>query len=243
MPVNGIELKEGQIWKTKNYGVVKLSDSGVSANYPWRMRFPNSGESIGSITTDGKYWEEDEMPELLECIYNPEDKGEKEPMKFNPKSEPTKLFLPKPGDKIIRNNGEEFICCTKEFLNEGGLATYLSAKNKIFAYREAHDKCYHKYEWTYWDAEGKASYDDHNIMEVIPQSSEDSADKKEEVQEEPRYNAEQALYTANEIMEIIENVYKMPGTPWEFKDNLIKHLDRLGSKEYQEYLRLKVIYG
>ena len=108
MPVNGIELKEGQIWKTKNYGVVKLSDSGVSANYPWRMRFPNSGESIGSITTDGKYWEEDEMPELLECIYNPEDKGEKEPMKFNPK----------PGDKIICNNGEEFICCTLEFLRK-----------------------------------------------------------------------------------------------------------------------------
>ena len=53
---------------------------------------------------------------------------------------------------------------------------------------------------------------------------------------------EQPLYTANEIMEIIENVYKMPGTPWEFKNNLIKHLDRLGSKEYQEYLRLRAIY-
>lgn len=77
MPVNGIELKEGQIWKTKNYGVVTLSDSGVNANYPWRMNFPNNGDyPIGSITTDGKYWEEDEMPELLECIYSPEDKKE-----------------------------------------------------------------------------------------------------------------------------------------------------------------------
>ena len=48
------------------------------------MNFPNNGDPIGSITTDGKYWEEDEMPELLECIYNPEDKEEKKPMKFNP---------------------------------------------------------------------------------------------------------------------------------------------------------------
>ena len=72
MPVNGIELKEGQIWKTKNHGVVELSDNGVNANYPWRMNFPNNGDPIGSITTDGKYWEDDEMPELLECIYNPE---------------------------------------------------------------------------------------------------------------------------------------------------------------------------
>ena len=78
MPVNGIKLAAGQKWKTKNYGVVKLSDSGVNSNYPWRMNFPNNGDPIGSITTDGKYWEDDddEMPELLECIYNPEDKGE-----------------------------------------------------------------------------------------------------------------------------------------------------------------------
>ena len=76
MSVNGIKLAAGQKWKTKNYGVVTLSERGVNSNYPWRMDFPNNGDPIGSITTDGKYWEEDEMPELLECIYNPEDKKE-----------------------------------------------------------------------------------------------------------------------------------------------------------------------
>ena len=74
MSVNGIKLAAGQKWKTKNYGVVTLSEQGVSSSYPWRMNFPDNGDPIGSITTDGKYWEEDEMPELLECIYNPEDK-------------------------------------------------------------------------------------------------------------------------------------------------------------------------
>ena len=27
-------------------------------------------------------------------------------------------FTPQPGDKIICNNGEEFVCCTLEFLRE-----------------------------------------------------------------------------------------------------------------------------
>ena len=145
-------------------------------------------------------------------------------------------FTPQPGDKIICNNGEEFICCTKEFLNEDGLATYLSAKNKIFAYREAHDKCYHKYEWAYCDAEGKASCDDHNIMEVIPQSSEDSADKKEEVQEEPRYTVEEVFYAIKEYC----GKYDSPlGCEFEIK-NLLKRFDE--DPEYKEYIRLKAIY-
>ena len=143
-------------------------------------------------------------------------------------------FNPVPGDKIICNNGEEFICCTKEFLNEDGLATYLSAKNKIFAYREAHDKCYHKYEWAYWDAEGKASCDDHNIMEVIPQSSEASADKKEEVKEEPRY-------TVEEVIEAIQLVTPNEA-PWNWVPEIKEHLNKAKDPQYLEYLRLKAIY-
>ena len=229
MPVNGIELKEGQIWKTKNYGVVELSDSGVNANYPWRMRFPNNGESIGSITTDGKYWEEDEMPELLECIYNPEDKGEKKPVKFNPKSEPTKLFLPKPGDKIICNNGEEFICCTLEFLRET-IYEGIKSDKPILGYRKSeYDET-----WKDWDEHGKASYDnDYDIREVIPQSSEVTVDKKEEVKEEPRYNLQ-------EIKEAWDaSGWVISTSAWEaFQKNLTK----VNSAEYQEYLRLKAIY-
>ena len=29
-------------------------------------------------------------------------------------------FTPKPGDKIICNNGEEFICCSADFLVKDG---------------------------------------------------------------------------------------------------------------------------
>lgn len=218
MPVNGIELKEGQIWKTKNYGVVKLSDSGVSANYPWRMRFPNNGDSIGSITTDGKYWEEDEMPELLECIYNPEDKGEKKPMKFNPK----------PGDKIICNNGEEFICCTLEFLRET-IYEGIKSDKPILGYR----KFGYYEEWMDRDEEALSYPEEYGIREVIPQSSEVIDDKKEEVKEEPRYNLQE-----------IKDAWDASGwivvtSSW---NTFQKNLTKVNSPEYQEYLRLKAIY-
>ena len=222
MPVNGIELKEGQVWKTKNYGVVTLSDSGVSANYPWRMNFPNNGDPIGSITTDGKYWEDDdEMPELLECIYNPEDKGEKKPMNFNPK----------PGDKIICNNGEEFICCTLEFLKET-FHDLVAPSEVILGYNERWS------EWQSWDFNGQAEWGGirYHIREVIPQSSEGLTDKKEEVQEEPRYTVEEVFYAIKEHC----GKYDSPlGCEFEIK-NLLKRFDE--DPEYKEYLRLKAIY-
>ncbi len=231
MPVNGIELKEGQIWKTKNYGVVTLSDSGVNANYPWRMNFPNDGDPIFSITTDGKCWEDDEMPELLECIYNPEDKGEKKPMKFNPKSEPTKLFLPQPGDKIICNNGEEFICCTLEFLREA-IYEGIKSDKPILGYRKfGYDEA-----WMDWGGEALSYPEEYNIREVIPQSSEVTAHKKEEVKEEPRYTVEEVFYAIKEHC----GKYDSPlGCEFEIK-NLLKRFDE--DPGYKEYLRLKAIY-
>lgn len=229
MPVNGIELKEGQWWKTKHYGVVTLSESGVSANYPWRMTFPNNGDPIGSITTDGKYWEEAEMPELLECIYNPEDKEEKKPMKFNPQ----------PGDKIICNNGEEFICCTLEFLRET-IYEGIKSDKPILGYRKfGYDE-----EWLDWYEDGYEDWDaslapedDYDIREVIPQSSEVTADKKEEVKEEPRY-------TVEEVIEAFSNVLHLSwmGGHKEGIEKAKDYLEKKSNKEYQEYLRLKAIY-
>ena len=218
MSVNGIRLAAGQKWKTKNYGVVTLSESGVNSNYPWRMNFPNNGDPIGSITTDGKYWEEDETPELLECIYNPEDKEEKKPMKFNPQ----------PGDKIICNNGEEFICCTLDFLYAKGI--HPSKPQAILGFDFVEET------WQDWDEDGYASLapeDDYDIREVIPQSSEVTADKKEEVKEEPRY-------TMQEIKEAWDaSGWVISTSAWEaFRKNLTK----ISSPEYQEYLRLKAIY-
>lgn len=232
MPVNGIELKEGQIWKTKNYGVVKLSESGVNADYPWRMNFPNNGDPIGSITTDGKYWEEDEIPELLECIYNPEDKGEKKPMKFNPTSESTKLFLPKPGDKIICNNGEEFICCTLEFLHET-ISTGIRSDKPILGYHKS------EYDegWQDWDEEALACPEEYGIREIIPQSLEAPADKKEEVKED-------SLYTVDEVFDAIFETTKhlQIEIPWDYIDDVKEHLSRKNDPQYLEFLRLKAIY-
>ena len=221
MSVNGIKLAAGQKWKTKNYGVVKLSESGGTSNYPWRMNFPNNGDPIGSITTDGKYWEEDETPELLECIYNPEDKEEKKPMKFNPQ----------PGDKIICNNGEEFICCTLGFLQEN-IAKFISSDKPILGYW----KYKHNNTWQDWDEHGNTSYDndnDYDILEVIPQSSEVTAHKKEEVKEEPRF-------TMQEIKEAWDaSGWVISTSAWE---SFQKNLTKINSPEYQEYLRLKAIY-
>ena len=223
MPVNGIKLAAGQKWKTKNYGVVTLSESGVNSNYPWRMNFPNNGDPIGSITTDGKYWDEDETPELLECIYNPEDKEEKKPMNFDPQ----------PGDKIICNNGEEFICCTLGFLQEN-IAKFISSNKPILGYW----KYKHNNTWQDWDEHGNASYDndnDYDIREVIPQSSEVTDDKKEEVKEEPRYTVEEVFQAAADVWDV---------KPWSSKSiqEVKEHLSKINDPQYLEFLRLKEIY-
>ena len=222
MSVNGIKLAAGQKWKTKNYGVVTLSESGVNSNYPWRMNFPNNGDPIGSITTDGKYWEEDETPELLECIYNPESEE---------KTAMTNKFNPNPGDKIICNNGEEFICCTLGFLQEN-IAKFISSNKPILGYW----KYKHNNIWQDWDEHGNASYDndnDYDIREVIPQSSEVIDDKKEE-----------PLYTVDEVFDAIFEVTKHLEIeiPWDYIDDVKEHLSRINDPQYQEYLRLKAIY-
>ena len=226
MSVNGIRLAAGQKWKTKNYGVVTLSESGVNSNYPWRMNFPNNGDPIGSITTDGKYWEEDETPELLECIYNPESEE---------KTAMTNKFNPNPGDKIICNNGEEFICCTLGFLQEN-IAKFISSNKPILGYW----KYKHNNTWQDWDEHGNASYDndnDYDIREVIPQSSEVTADKKEEVKED-------SLYTVDEVFDAIFEVTKHLEIeiPWDYIDDVKEHLSRKNDPQYLEFLRLKAIY-
>ena len=162
------------------------------------------------------------MPELLECIYNPESEE---------KTAMTNKFNPQPGDKIICNNGEEFICCTLEFLRKTVYEGIKSDK-PILGYRKfGYDAV-----WTDWDEHGDAGFDyddDDNIREVIPQSSEVTDDKKEEVKEEPRYSLQ-------EIKEAWDaSGWVISTSAWEvFQKNLTK----ISSPEYQEYLRLKAIY-
>lgn len=141
----------------------------------------------------------------------------------------TNKFDPQGGDKIICNNGEEYICCTKKFLTEKGCATSCY-KSGIFAYREDEQNETTGVEWTYFNEEGEGYYD---IREVIPQSVESSADEKEEVKGEPRY-------TLQEIKEAWDaSGWVSAISCW---DNFQKNLTKINLPEYQEYLRLKAIY-
>ena len=143
-------------------------------------------------------------------------------------------FTPKPGDKIICNNGEEFICCTLEFLRET-IYEGIKSDKPILGYR----KFGYEEEWMDWDEDGYASLapeDGYDIREVIPQSSEVTAHKKEEVKEEPRYTVEEVFYAIKEHC----GKYDSPlGCEFEIK-NLLKRFDE--DPEYKEYLRLKAIY-
>ena len=148
----------------------------------------------------------------------------------------TNKFNPKPGDKIICNNGKEFICCTLEFLQEN-IAKFISSAKPILGYW----KYKHNNIWQDWDEHGKASYandDDYNIREVIPQSSEVTDDKKEEVKED-------SLYTVDEVFDAIFETTKhlQIEIPWDYIDDVKEHLSRKDDPQYLEFLRLKAIYG
>ena len=142
-------------------------------------------------------------------------------------------FTPQPGDKIICNNGEEFICCTLETLISKGFGIYFKSKSDsvIFGMKEDHS------EWMYWHYGSYLNDFEWNIREVIPQSSEVTDDKKEEVKEEPRYTVDEvfdALFEETKHIDI--------EVPWDYIDDVKEHLSRKNDPQYMEYLRLKAIY-
>lgn len=150
-------------------------------------------------------------------------------MKFNPKSEPTKLFLPKPGDKIICNNGDELICCSADFLVKDGFDVSTDS-NLIYGYQPSKHGLY-QYGWTFWDESGVHGDEGWCIREVIP------AETKEVMKEgeEPRYTVEEVFYAIKQ--------YVGYESPLDYKDGikrLLKNLDE--DPQYKEYLRLKAIY-
>lgn len=140
-------------------------------------------------------------------------------------------FSPKPGDKIICKNGDELICCDAAFLAKDGFDVSTDS-NLIYGYQLSKHGLY-QYGWTFWNEFGIHADERWCIREVIPQSSEVTADKKEEVKEEPRY-------TMQEIKEAWDaSGWVLAISGW---DNFQKNLTKIGSPEYQEYLRLKAIY-
>ena len=142
-------------------------------------------------------------------------------------------FTPKPGDKIICNNGEEFICCTLEFLRET-IYEVIKSDKPILGYR----KFGYEEEWMDWDEEAHSCpEEEYGIREVIPQSSEVTDDKKEELKED-------SLYTVDEVFDAIFETTKhlQIEIPWDYIDDVKEHLSRKNDQQYQEYLRLKAIY-
>lgn len=224
MPVNGIELKEGQIWED-NVGIrrtIKRNPSG-SVDFPW-IGENTEGGGYSTLTNDGRFNGVDySYFDLNKLIYNPESEE---------KTAMTNKFNPKPGDKIICNNGEEFICCTLEFLRKT-IYEGIKSDKPILGYRKfGYDE-----EWMDWDGEDLSYPEEYGIREVIPQSSEVTDDKKEEVKED-------SLYTVDEVFDALFEVTKYIEIeiPWDYIDDVKEHLSRKNDKQYQEYLRLKAIY-
>ena len=142
-------------------------------------------------------------------------------------------FTPKPGDKIICNNGEEFICCTLETLVSEGFDPYFKNKSDSTVFGTKGDYS----EWMYWCNGGYPNDPEWNIREVIPQSSEVTDDKKEEVKEEPRHTVEEVFDALFEVTKHIDIE-----VPWDYIDDVKEHLSRKNDPQYLEFLRLKAIY-
>ncbi len=161
--------------------------------------------------------------DLNNLIYSPESEE---------KTAMTNKFDPQPGDKIICNNGEEFICCTLEFLRET-IHEGIKSDRPILGYRKfGYDEA-----WMDWDEGAISCPEEYCILEVIPQNSEVTAHKKEEVKED-------SLYTVDEVFDAIFETTKhlQIEIPWAYIDDVKEYLSRKNDKQYQEYLRLKAIY-
>ena len=224
MPVNGIELKEGQIWEdnVRIQRTIKRNPSG-SVDFPW-IGENTEGGGYSTLTNDGRFNGVDySYYDLNKLIYNPESEE---------KTAMTNKFNPQPGDKIICNNGEEFICCTLEFLRKT-IYEGIKSDKPILGYRKfGYDE-----EWMDWDGEALSCPEEYGIREVIPQNSEVTDDKKEEVKED-------SLYTVDEVFDAIFETTKhlQIEIPWDYIDDVKEHLSRKNDPQYQEYLRLKAIY-
>lgn len=216
MAVNGIELKEGQVWKRYDGVKFRLEPSWDNKTYVWKTVYEN-GE-YDTVDCNGNRWERDTIPFLREIVYNPEEVNTSE-------ENVPKKFDPKPGDKIICNNGEEFICCTKEDI-EKNLGFTIYPHEDILGYQSA------PLQWQDWNSAGVAEGDDeyeYNIRKVIPKQ------KEEDMQE---FNKEEPKYTVEDIRKAFAAL------EWEATSyrSLIEALNKIANPEYLEYLRLKAIY-
>lgn len=211
MPVNGIELKEGQVWLDAS-GDKRVLEKTARVRYPWRATSKESGD-WNTYTDNGMYL--GDTPSMIDLVTLISEK--EEIMKFNPK----------PGDKIICNNGEEFICCTPETLTSKGVATWLEDKScTIFGISENWEQ---DSSWMYWEADNSPSDYEWSIKEIIPAQQE----VKQEVAEV--VTTEEKTYTVRQIKDAFDALQ------WydESFELLLGKLNEPQDPEYQKYLDLK----
>lgn len=211
--VNGIKLTAGQQWQTRYGNKVTLQENPGDDTYVFRA--VNEKNEWCSITKDGKLWKTDNESILQHLISSP-----LWPVQFNPK----------PGDKIICNNGEEFTCCTLGFLLSKDLPT--PSLYELLAYRDNPNNEYTGIDWIGWNSRGKSSNHAFNIREVIPEQ------KEETVPEEIQVKLE-LTYTVEDIRKAV-----IDDLGWQdlSLDLIMKSLEKVTSKEYNEYLRLKAMF-
>lgn len=130
---------------------------------------------------------------------------------------------PQPGDKIICMNGKEFTCCTLNFIRDK-LSLNVDSDKPIVGYSE-------HIGWQGWYYNGSANIrgrNEYDIREVIPKQQEKTVQVKTE-----------ETYTAEDIRKAIIGDR---GWSEDTLELIMKSLEKVTSKEYGEYLRLKAMF-
>ena len=148
-----------------------------------------------------------------------------------------KEFTPKPGDKIICNNGEEFTCCGLKYLRLV-ISDNFYCDDPIIGF--VHDVN----GWCSWKFDGKYGgiSPEWDIREVIPKQEQEKLPEETEVQSGHNVVASfkpELTYTTENIRKAV-----IDDLGWQdlSLDLIIKSLQRVTSKEYNEYLRLKAMF-
>jgi hypothetical protein len=207
MPVNGVEIKEGQVWLDAcGQKRTIVSNKGGSATFVWKGVLENG--QWDTYTNNGTFYAyNSSYNDLVTLISEKEEKL----MKFNPK----------PGDKIICNNGDEATCCTLEFLRTT-ISPSIRSYKPILGYFEDEG------EWQDWYENGCTDSDsDYNIREVIRQV----------LKEEP-------LYSVSEVLEAVGEALNLhyPAGKEKAEEKILDYLQKKSDPEYLKYLELKAKY-
>lgn len=151
-----------------------------------------------------------------------------------PESALEKQFSPKPGDKIICNNGEEFVCCTLETLKDKFLSPAHIADTDFFGYSKRL-----KNGWMNWTVETLNGSGDWCAKEVIP----DQQEVKQQVTEDTPAQGDNTVgavfqertYTLQQIKEAFYILQ------WreDALETFISKLNEPQDSEYKLYLELK----